>query len=50
MRSLILALAFITSPIAAMAACTVQTYYIDGQYVRCTVCCDARGNCRTTCY
>jgi hypothetical protein len=31
------------------AGCTQQSYYANGRYVICTVCCDAAGNCNTFC-
>lgn len=49
MRSLIIALAIIASPVVAMANCTYQTYVIDGKYVRCSTCCYG-GHCTTRCF
>jgi len=37
--------------IGAAYACTTQTFIRpDGTVVVCTVCCDSRGNCTTTCF
>lgn len=49
MRKILIALAIISAPAVAYAACTTHTYIIDGKYTVCTTCC-YNGNCTTTCY
>jgi hypothetical protein len=34
---------------AAVAACTMHTYFVNGRMVMCQTCCWA-GNCTTTCF
>jgi hypothetical protein len=49
MKKLALAIAALSFASAAYAACTVNSYYINGKYVTCTTCCYG-GNCNTSCY
>jgi hypothetical protein len=49
MKKILLAILLITISITAYARCTTQTFIVDGRMTVCTVCCDNRGNCTTTC-
>lgn len=44
------ALAAVTLAAVARETCTTQSYNINGQLVNCMTCCDARGNCNTSCW
>jgi hypothetical protein len=46
----VIAALVLLAPIAAYAACTTQTYLINGRVVICTVCCAPNGNCTTSCF
>ncbi len=49
MKKVALALAGMLVASAAYAACSTNSYYINGKYVTCTTCCYG-GNCNTSCY
>lgn len=48
MKKLIAGIIIAVAPIAAYAACTTQTYFINGKVIMCTTCCYS-GNCNTIC-
>jgi len=50
MKKIIAAIALSIFATAAYAACTTQTYIMNGKIVTCTVCCDSMGNCTTNCF
>jgi hypothetical protein len=49
MKKITLAIASLLFASAAYAACTTNSYFINGKYVTCTTCCYG-GNCNTSCY
>ena len=49
MKKILIALALISAPVVAYAACTTHNYMIDGRWVMCQTCCN-NGNCTTTCF
>jgi hypothetical protein len=48
MKKLLIALAIITAPTVAYAACTYTSYTIDGRTYNCSTCC-FNGVCNTIC-
>lgn len=50
MNKLIVAVWLTLSASAVFAACTTNTIMQGGRMVVCTSCCDAYGNCNTTCF
>lgn len=50
MKTILIAVALLTTSIGAYAACTTNTVYQDGRTTVCIVCCGDDGNCNTTCY
>lgn len=50
MRKFLTAVALMAVAGSVYAACTTQTYFINGKYMTCTTCCDSFGNCNTTCF
>ena len=50
MKRFLIAASLALTATAAYATCTTQTYFINGRYTVCTVCCYAGGNCTTTCF
>lgn len=48
-KKILVALAALGIPMAAWASCSYYTYFINGKYVSCTVCCYGN-SCNTTCY
>jgi hypothetical protein len=50
MKKLLAAVCMMAVAGAVYARCTTQTFIgSDGRMTVCTVCCDSRGNCTTTC-
>ena len=49
MKTILIAVALLTTSIGAYAACTTHTVYQGGRTTICTTCC-SYGNCTTTCY
>ena len=50
MKKLLAAILLTATATAVYARCTTQTLISpDGRMIVCTVCCDSRGNCTTTC-
>jgi hypothetical protein len=48
MKKLLIALAIAAAPVAAYAACTYNSYTIDGRTYYCSTCC-FNGVCNTVC-
>jgi len=50
MKKLLVAILLTVNAGMVYARCTTQTFIgSDGRMTVCTVCCDSRGNCTTTC-
>lgn len=49
MKKLLAAVLLTATATAVYARCTTQTFIVDGRMTVCTVCCDNRGNCTTSC-
>lgn len=50
MKKLLVAILLTATATAVYAQCTTQTFIApEGRMTVCTVCCDNRGNCTTTC-
>jgi hypothetical protein len=49
MKKILVAILLSATAGLVYARCTTQTFIVNGQMTVCTVCCDNRGNCTTSC-